>query len=214
MNGHIDHFVLAAPDLARACVQFEADTGVRPVFGGAHPGRGTQNALVAFDASSYLEIIAPDPAQPATSMSAPMARLTQPTLLHWAVRCSGAGTVAVRLMALGWTPTEVRRMSRTPPGGVRLAWELFGLHRHDYGGLAPFFIDWLDCPHPATTSPRVGRLLAVRLTSPEPEPLRALVEEFGVDVDVAAGAAAMTLRFNSPRGEIRYKGLAPAGFTL
>jgi hypothetical protein len=214
LAGRIDHFVLAAPDLESACAQFEAATGVRPAFGGAHPGRGTHNALVAFDEASYLEIIAPDPAQPVTGMALPMTRLAQPTLLHWAVRCSGLEAVAKRLAELGWTPTELRRMSRTPPGGARLAWELFGLHRHRYGGLAPFFIDWLNAPHPATTSPRVGPLVTVRLTLPEPAPLQALISEFGIDVEVAAGHPAIALKFASPRGEIGYEGAAPSGFTL
>jgi hypothetical protein len=42
--GQLDHIVLAAPDLNRACDAFEATTGVRPAFGGAHPGLGTQRA--------------------------------------------------------------------------------------------------------------------------------------------------------------------------
>jgi hypothetical protein len=214
ISGAIDHFVLAAPDLDRACAQFEATTGVRPVFGGAHPGRGTHNALVAFDDSSYLEIIAPDPAQPATVMSAPMARLVTPTLLHWAVRCSRLDAVSNRLKELGWTPTAVRRMHRTPPGGARLDWELFGLHQHRFGGLAPFFIDWLDCPRPATTSPRVGKIASVRLTSPEATQLRTLVHELGLAVEVADGAARIALTFESPRGPISYAGNEPTGFTL
>jgi len=213
-KGAVDHFVLAAPDLDRACAQFETATGIRPVFGGAHPGRGTHNALVAFDDSSYLEIIAPDPAQPATGMSAPMARLVEPTLMHWAVRCTGLDAVSNRLKELGWTPTEVRRMHRTPPGGARLDWELFGVHEHRYGGLAPFFIDWLNCPRPAMTSPRVGRIVSVRLTSPEPAQLRTLVGELGIAVEVAGGAANIELTFDSPRGPISYTGENPRGFTL
>ena len=206
--------MLAAPHLDRACAQFEAATGVRPAFGGAHPGRGTHNALVAFDGSSYLEIIAPDPAQPATGMSAPMARLTKPTLMHWAVRCSGLAPVAERFSAMGWNPTDVRRMHRTPPGGARLDWELFGVHTHRYGGLAPFFIDWLDCPHPATTSPRVGPIVTIQITSPEPTQLHALIEELGIGVEVLTGTPCLALTFASPRGEIRHEGAAPVGFTL
>ncbi len=129
LQAHIDHFVLAAADLEQACAQFESATGVRPVFGGAHPGRGTHNALVGFDDSSYLEIIAPDPAQASNSMTAPMMGLAQPKLIHWAVRCAGLADVSARLKVLGWTPTPVRPMHRTPPGGTRLDWELFGLRR-------------------------------------------------------------------------------------
>jgi catechol 2,3-dioxygenase-like lactoylglutathione lyase family enzyme len=210
----IDHFVLAAPDLDRACAQFEASTGVRPVFGGSHPGGGTRNALVAFDAASYLEIIAPDPAQPPTAMSGPMARLTEPTLLHWAARVSGLESLSARLRELGWTTTDVRRMNRTPPDGVRLDWELFGVRDHRYGGLVPFFIDWLGSPHPATTSPRVGAIARVRLTAPEPAPLQALIGELGLSVTVAAGEPALALAFASPRGEIGFRTVSPAGFTL
>lgn len=212
--GHIDHIVLATPDLDRASVEFETATGVRPASGGAHPGRGTRNALVAFDSTTYLEIIAPDPAQPSAGMAATMALLHRPTLFHWAVRCSGLANVANRLKTNGWTPTEVRRMTRTPPHGARLEWELFGLRDHPLGGLVPFFIDWLNCPHPAATSPRVGQVSSLSLTLPEPEQLQALVTEFGMDVAVNRGDSRIALTFTSPRGEIDYSDTAPKGFTL
>lgn len=212
--GQIDHIVLAAPDLDRACTEFDATTGVRPVFGGAHPGRGTHNALVAFDAASYLEIIAPDPAQPSVGMAVELTSLNRPTLFHWAVRCSGLANVADRLKTIGWTPTEVRRMTRTPPHGVRLEWELFGLRDHPHGGLVPFFIDWLNCPHPAATSPRVGRLSSLRLTLRVPDQLQALIAELGIDVAVNSGEPRIALTFISPRGEIEYSSAAPKGFRL
>jgi len=213
-HGEIDHFVLAAPNLDRACAEFERATGVAPIAGGAHPGRGTHNALVAFDDSAYLEIIAPDPAQAVTGMSAPMAKLAAPTLMHWAIRSRGLEALAGRLREMGWTPTPVNRMSRTPPGGTRLEWELFGLHRHHFGGLAPFFIDWLNSPRPPSTSPRVGALTQVELSADDPVAIRNLVALLGVAVKVSAGSPGLAISFASPRGEIRFEGANPRGFTL
>ena len=213
-HGEIDHFVLAAPNHERACTEFERATGVAPIAGGAHPGRGTHNALVAFDDSAYLEIIAPDPAQAVTFMSAPMAKLPEPTLMHWAIRSRGLEALAAQLREMGWTPTPVNRMSRTPPGGPRLEWELFGVHRHPFGGLAPFFIDWLKSPRPPSTSPRVGALKNVKLSADDPVAIRNLVALLGVAVEVAAGAPSLAIAFASPRGEIRFVGANPRGFTL
>src|SRR5262245_27483703 len=147
-------------------------------------------------------------------MSSPMAKLAQPTLIHWAVRCSGLATVSSRLSELGWTPTPVTRMSRTPPGRARLEWELFGLHRQGYGGLAPFFIDWLNSPRPTTTSPKLGGLTQVALTAAQPTPLCELVAQFGIEVRVSAGSPRLAVAFASPRGEVRYESADPRGFTL
>jgi hypothetical protein len=212
--GQLDHIVLAAPDLNRACDAFEATTGVRPAFGGAHPGLGTHNALVSFDAGSYLEIIAPDPAQSSGGMARSLASLAEPTPLHWAVRVSGLAAAVAELKASGWQSTAIRRTTRTPPNGATLEWELCGLTGHDYGGIVPFLIDWLATPHPAATAPRVGRLLSLDFSAPEPARADALLRTLGISARITHAAPAMALRFMSPRGEIEFRGTAPRGFTL
>ena len=63
----VDHLVYATPDLTRGIDELEQLLGIRATPGGQHPGLGTRNALIALGADSYIEIVAPDPGQPAPS---------------------------------------------------------------------------------------------------------------------------------------------------
>src|SRR5947209_6676597 len=59
-GARIDHVILGAADLDRGVAVFERMTGVRPVYGGKHPG-GTHTALVSLGGRTYLEIVAVEP---------------------------------------------------------------------------------------------------------------------------------------------------------
>jgi hypothetical protein len=100
----LDHLVVAARRLDEGVRWVEDRLGVAPDAGGAHDGFGTHNALLRLGDDVYLEVLAPDPAQPAPQRprlfglgDEACRRLLEagPRLLHWVVRTRDLpGTIA------------------------------------------------------------------------------------------------------------------------
>src|SRR5688572_21311695 len=94
----IDHFILSINDLERGVAEFEQKTGVKPVFGGVHPNRGTQNALASLGDGRYIEVLAPDPKQPNPKQPiAGLKALTSLTPSGWALATSDTFALQARL---------------------------------------------------------------------------------------------------------------------
>ena len=223
---YIDHIVVAAPDLTQAKAEFAEWTGTELADGGPHPGAGTCNALASFKAAgsiapgAYLEVITPDRTQSIAGTNGErFAALTEPTLLHWAVRSSNLPGVVELAKEAGFVPGPIRDMARLTPDGTHLQWQLMGMASgssrgetsagQGLGGLAPFFIDWQDSPHPADSAPVVGGLTTLSL--PDLPGLAALL----ADVQgIALGAAdsGMSVEFSSARGNRGWWEAAPVGF--
>lgn len=200
----IDHLVLAVPDLAEA-IEWVADaTGVRPAVGGAHPGFGTHNALASFG-SSYLELIAPDPAQPEPDGPRPFGvdRATPPGLVTFAARPGPGETLtdlADALRVAGHDPGPSVPMQRTTPDGTTLRWQLT---LPPTERAAPFLIDWGDTPNPATTSPGGLRVQNLVARTPDPERLSAVYGTLGVGIDVEAGSSnSLSATLSGPGGSL------------
>ena len=168
---HLDHLVVAVPELIDAVDRFEQQTGVRPEMGGAHPGRGSHNALVSLG-EAYLELMAPDPDQPPPAEPWPFSfdELEGPTIVGLAVRPptdSSIEDVVAAARAAGHDPGDVVEMGRTRPDGSTLRWR-FTLPTGLHGGLVPFLIDWGDAAPPAATAP--GGVVLVDLGAEHPDP--------------------------------------------
>jgi hypothetical protein len=202
-----DHLLLGVADLDRGIQWVEERTGIRPIPGGSHPGRGTRNALLSLGAKQYLEVIAPDPAQSTYTFQIDIRALKEPRLVTWAAATSDIEAVARSAKAAGrgvFGPTDG---SRARPDGRLLRWRSLGVASTlAVGGVEPipFFIQWaVDAVHPASDSPRGCELKALRIAHPQPAAVVDALSAVGIDADVAAAPeAALYATVSTPKGVI------------
>jgi hypothetical protein len=204
----VDHLVYAVPDLDGGVADLERRLGVRATLGGQHPGRGTRNALIALGPDSYIEILAPDPAQPAPAGGRwfGVAPAAPARLAGWAAKGSDLTRLADGARRRGVPLGPVMPGSRQRPDGVTLKWTLTDPGVSPAVSLVPFFIDWADSPHPAVTAARGPVLVALRAEHPRPELAREPLATLGIDLPVDVGprvALVATLRTVSGTVELR-----------
>jgi glyoxalase-like protein len=188
--GRIDHLVYATPDLSAGVRQIEALVGIHPTPGGQHPGEGTRNALVALGPTSYLEIIGPDPDQPKPDRPRKFGidDLTGPRLVTWAAKGSDLMRLVADARRRGVSLGDVIPGSRRTPTGVLLSWHISDQRAMIADGLVPFFIDWGDTPHPATSAAAGATLISLRGEHPDPERVQRMLTELEFELPVAKGA--------------------------
>lgn len=207
----LDHLVYAVGDLDAARRDFEDHTGVLPAFGGSHPGMGTHNALASLG-TSYVELIAPDPGQPAPAGPRPFGidELDGDGLVAFAVRPSGGVTIeelVPRARASGHDPGEPIPMSRRQPDGTELHWRLT-MPTGAEAGTVPFLIDWGTTPTPNTTAPAGLELAEFVVRHPDPATLTAIYGALDLPLEPqVADAAALIATIRGPAGNIE---LGPA----
>ena len=209
----LDHLVVMARSLDEGARWLERELGVRPDPGGAHAGFGTHNALLRLGDDVYLEILAPDPGQPAPArprlfgLDEPETRRLiedGPRLLHWVARTDDLPGALTRLAGGAGVAAQDLGL-QTPMRRGDLAWSL--AIRADgarpWGGL-PSLIDWAGAPHPCTRlADRELSLIALEaslapaaataLTGTLPDPRLRLTP---------GEPARLTARIWSPRGEV------------
>ncbi|MGW9113871.1 VOC family protein [Microbacterium sp. NPDC055683] len=198
---HLDHIVIAGPDLDAVVRWFAELTGVVAAPGGAHP-TGTANALVALTVDGergpqYVELIGPDPARTAPEVPTTFGidGLTAPSIQAYAVHPADIDETVAAARARGYDPGDVHDLSRRKPDGTLLEWRLT---RGEGRRLdVPFLIDWGTTEQPGLSDIPAIELLSFERVEPDPEPLRAVLTALGHGADVVEGAPAgfrLTLR--------------------
>lgn len=207
----IDHLVYAVPDLTAAMKDIETAWGVRPVFGGQH-ATGTHNALLALGPTTYLEIIALDPAQhdPSHAYFGLTVPPAAPSLRTWAARTPDVQATVDQAVTAGYLPGTIRDGGRLRPDGVRISWRntIWTDAWPPAGdGLVPFLIEWgAATPHPAGDAPQGCRLVSLRAEHPTLERVRVMLAAVGVDLVVDFGPIpVLVAEIETPRGLVTLK---------
>ncbi|GGC41076.1 polyphosphate kinase [Siccirubricoccus deserti] len=179
----IDHIVLGARTLEEGAAFVVQHLGVKPKPGGRHEGFGTHNMLLGLGRGCYLEVIAPDPEQPAPAHPRPfdlddpglrMALEAEPRLIAWVARTPVLDAVVARL---GPRAGEVKSMSRGD-----LSWRMaFPPQRQDMDNLIPALIQWQGEGASSRLPDSHVRLLQLEAEHPDADAVRAALAERGLE---------------------------------
>jgi len=201
----VDHVILGINDLQKGIEELERRTGVRADFGGAHPGRGTQNALISLGQHHYLEILAPNPKEKGAARPEELLPLTALTPVGWAARANDILAMQRLLRSHGAQTGDIRPGSRKRPDGTRLAWKTLNFTA-PASPLLPFFIEWDHASaHPSATSPKGCQLARLTLEDPNPGVLRDALRAADVGVEVREGKEPrLRLSLDCPKGRVDF----------
>jgi Glyoxalase-like domain len=199
----LDHVILGCNDLDAGIDYVYQRTGVRAVLGGVHPGAGTKNALLSLGELRYLEIIAPDPLQSASTDPRQVASLKTPALVGWAIHRRNVDEFATQLRGAGVECMGPKPGSRARPDGTTLNWRSLTL-KDDGDGVLPFFIEWgANSSHPSVDAPAGCRLTDLSIGGPDLKALRTLAAKLELDVQVRqSNAVRLAATIVGPKGKL------------
>jgi len=200
----IDHLVYACSNLEETVGAIADQTGVLASAGGQHPGLGTRNALLSLGPRCYLELLAPDPAQPPPAEPRPFGLddLHGPALRGWAVAPANMDTAIQAARATGTDLGQPMAGLRHGPDGTPLSWRMTPPSEFNGLAIAPFLIDWDNGPHPAAQAPPGLVLADFVICVPEPDHITPLLHALGMAIHVEhAQAPGFWTAIHTPAGQ-------------
>lgn len=179
---HLDHITVAANDLAEGVAYVERALGIAPPSGGAHPLMGTHNHLLRLSETSFLEVIAPNPAAPAPTRPRWFAiddprthamLAASPRLMTWVVNTSDIQS------ALATIPQAAKPAITVTRGTLEWLISVPSDGSMPFDGAFPTIIQWPDGPHPASRMPDLGcSLVAFEIRHPAADAIRSALSGF------------------------------------
>jgi len=198
----LDHIVFGCLNLEEGCNYISERTGITPAYGGVHEGRGTHNALLGLGDQTYLEIVAPDPAQ--ASNEAPLWMNITPQydlrIIGWAAKSDDLNKTVARAKLAQTRLGKIEAGSRKQSNGDLLSWHLT-LPDFTHGiGMIPFFVDWGQSTHPASSLPQLGQIEELSFSHSLPEKLSQHLAILETPLPCTLGRSAINLSVRIPDG--------------
>lgn len=188
MNFHlVDHFLFGGSNLAQASTRIKALTGVNPVKGGCHPGKGTHNQLLGLSHGAYFEVIGPDPEQHLDRVWMDLDKKFSPSLFRWAAKCDDLEGLRNKALENGIDLGKIQYGSRKTLDGQLLEWKLTDPDVVLFDGIIPFFIDWGVEGNPSSSLPKAAEIHRFHAVHPAPEKVAEVLEILDIPLQVKKG---------------------------
>lgn len=196
----LDHLAISCTDLASGAEAVEEALGLPLAPGGQHPHMATHNRLLSLGPDLYLEVIAPDPAQPRPAWPRwfDLDRFSGPArLTNWICRCEDLDDELAHSPQGAGSPVSLQR------GDFRWRMAVPATGILPFDNRFPALIQWEGTAHPAPRLLDLGaRLTALHITHPQPDALRAALSRLNDPrVTIAAGEPGMSATIATPFGE-------------
>ncbi len=204
----LDHITFSVYDLEQGMQEFEKLTGVKPLYGGKHPGGISHNALVDIGNGIYLEIKAPQENKKAKDSVPLNERYEKLTPVKWMVHSNYIKHLQKKIKKAGFLATSVYGGSRMREDNVLLEYTSFIMTDNGIKH-QPAFIKWdnLDY-HPTKRLDDFCNLTNLTINSVKPTLHEKIISSLKIKelpiAITASEAPGMSVELDCPKGKVQF----------